>query len=129
MGGYTLTWTYGSKSTVKDGGQYNDGGKGGNKDFFQNYITTWTDYQTYSTGSAPSYSPQILATKNLRLMFTTGSNLGGTVYGGQAVTMQGFSADPSQSNGNLHKAVWASGTTWATVLSSPAASSPTTTWR
>lgn len=103
VGGDTRYWTYGAQTTVADGGQYNDGGSGGNKDFFRNYITTWTDFQRYANDQAPAYSPQILATKNLRLMFTTGSNLGGTVYGGQSITMQGFSVDASQSNSNLYK--------------------------
>ncbi|MFC4423199.1 hemagglutinin repeat-containing protein [Cupriavidus pampae] len=94
-GGDTRYWTKGDTTTVKQR-EYNDGGADGNLEVFKDYKSTWTEYQRYKDDVAPRYSPQILATTNLRLTFHTGSNLGGTIYGGNSVALQGFSFDSTQ---------------------------------
>ncbi|MFC4424401.1 hemagglutinin repeat-containing protein [Cupriavidus pampae] len=99
-GGDTRYWTTSATVTNKYGGEYDDGDAGGNLDEFQDYKATWTEYQRYRDDQAPTYSPQILATTNLKLTFHTGSNLGGTIYGGSSVALQGFSVDGTQTNPN-----------------------------
>lgn len=105
VGGDTRTWNSGTHSNpVTVGGGYDDNDKGGNLDEFQDYKVTWTDSQSYS-GGTPTYSPQILASTNLKLTFHTGTNLGGTIWGGNSITMQGFSADGSQGDPNRFKSM------------------------
>lgn len=107
-GGDTRAWGADSThATVRDGSGYDDGGDGGNLDEFRDFKTTWTVSQYY-TGGTPGHAPQILAATALKLAFHEGKNLGGILWGGQSVTMQGFSADSAQTNGNAYKAqgIW-----------------------
>ncbi|KVR01281.1 hypothetical protein WK09_32240 [Burkholderia ubonensis] len=95
-GGDTRQWVSGTPQSV-DGASYDDGDQGGNLDVAQDHTRQWTDNQIYANG-APTYSPLIQAHTNLNLTFHEAKNIGGSIFGGEGINLQGFSADPAAQN-------------------------------
>lgn len=81
---------------------YHDGAADGtNKDVATLYQYSYTTTQSYSQ-ALPEVVPQITAGRNMQLAFHEGSNIGGTIYAGASMNLQGFSHDPAQTDGALH---------------------------
>ena len=87
-----------SAANVKEGGEYDDGGDGGNLNIAQNWRKTYTETLGFAPGTAPTVTPQITGAKEVELAFHTGKNLGGLIYGGDSVRLTGFSVDAGVSD-------------------------------
>ena len=74
---------------------------GGNKDEATLYQYSYTTTQSYSE-PPPEVAPQITAGRHMQLAFHEGRNIGGTIYAGASMNLQGFSYDAAQANGALH---------------------------
>ena len=57
--------TEGSAASVKEGGEYDDGGKGGNLNIAQNWRKTFTETLGFAPGTVPTDKPQITGAKTV----------------------------------------------------------------
>ncbi|TAN10727.1 MAG: filamentous hemagglutinin N-terminal domain-containing protein, partial [Burkholderiaceae bacterium] len=100
-GGDTRKWVRSADSATKEIAHRDDGDAGANLDEAWLYQYTYTNVQQYGT-ALPSLVPQITAGNDLTIAFHDAKNLGATLYAGNAITLQGFSSDPNQSDGSKY---------------------------
>lgn len=87
-------WEKGQVITRAHGDPYDDGGRGGNRDYFQDHESTWTEHHRLPAGTRLR-APRIRAGNTLTMAFRQARNLGGELSAGNAVVLRGGAADGS----------------------------------